>query len=49
MKEKSNIITWGNNHKRYIKNIEQAKLIAYEKAFYFENVKLNGVQVTHNM
>jgi len=40
-----NKITWGNNHKRYIKNDEQAKLVAYEKAFYFDNVKLNDVKV----
>ena len=40
------VIKWGNNHYRYFKNIDEAKLIAYEKAFYFSDVRLNGVKVT---
>ena len=44
-----NKITWGNNHKRYIKNIEQAKLVAYEKAFYFDNVMLNGIKINRSL
>ena len=42
---KTNIITWGNNHKYYIKNYDQAKLYAYYKAFYFDNVKLNNILI----
>jgi hypothetical protein len=49
MDKKSNIITWGNNHKRYIKNYEQAKLAAYYKAFYFGNVKLNGIPINRSV
>ena len=42
---KSNLLTWGAGHKRYMKNYEQAKLYAYEKAFYFANVYLNGIKI----
>jgi len=42
---KTNILTWGKNHKLYRKDIEYLKLLAYEKAFYFSNVKLNGVLI----
>jgi hypothetical protein len=45
---KSNVITWDNNHKRYVKNYGKAMLIAYEKAFYFENVRVNGILVTRS-
>ena len=44
MKCKTNLIEWGNGHKLYIKNYEQAKLYAYEKTFYFET-KLNGKKI----
>ena len=43
--KKINLIKWGNNHKRYITNHDKAKLEAYYKAFYFDNVALNGVLV----
>lgn len=43
--KKTHILTWGDNHKLYRKDIEQLKLMAYEKAFYFSNVKLNGQAV----
>ena len=46
-KQKSNIIEWGNNHKRYIKDYKKALQIAYYKAFYF-TVKLNGVTINRS-
>ena len=42
---KSNLITWGNGHKWYLKNKQQAELYAYDKSFYFDNVCLNGVKI----
>lgn len=42
---KTNILIWGNGHKWYIKNYNQAKLYAYHKAFYFSDVYLNGEKV----
>lgn len=42
---KSNLIQWGNGHKLYIKNYSEAQLYAYHKAFYFENVYLNGTKI----
>lgn len=44
-----NKITWGNNHKRYVKSIKEAELIAYYKAFYFDNVKLNDIKVERKL
>lgn len=43
-KKETNLIEWGNGHKKYIKNKGQAELFAYHKAFYFET-KLNGNKV----
>jgi len=40
-----NCLAWGNNHKLYRKNLDYLKLLAYEKAFYFNNVKLNGILI----
>ena len=40
-----NILRWGNNHKLYRKDYEYLKLLAYEKTFYFSNVKLNGLKI----
>ena len=42
---KSNILTWGNGHKWYIKSYSRAKLYAYHKAFYFDDACLNGIKV----
>lgn len=45
----TNIITWGNGHKRFIKDKDKARLAAKEKAFYFDNVYLNGEKVSINL
>ena len=44
----ANILTWGNGHKWYIKSYKQAKLYAFNKAFYFDNVYLNGRKVNRS-
>jgi len=38
-------LTWANKHKLFFRNYEQAKLYAYNKAFYFDNVYLNGTKI----
>ena len=40
-----NCLEWGNNHKLYRKDYIYLKLLAYEKTFYFSNVKLNGMAI----
>jgi len=42
---KTNLLEWGNGHKWYIKSYEQAELYAYIKAFYFSDVRLNGILI----
>ena len=39
-----NKVKWGNNHKKYIKDLEKARNFAYNKAFYFTTY-LNGIEV----
>ena len=41
---KTNKIEW-NGHKLHVKDKEKAEIIAYEKAFYFSDVHLNGKQI----
>ena len=43
---KTNILTWGKSYKWYCKNLKRIKLMAYHKAFYFDNVYLNRVKIT---
>lgn len=40
-----NCLTWGNNHKLYRESLAYLKLLAYEKSFYFSNVKLNVILI----
>jgi len=44
-----NCLSWGINHKLYRKDLAYLKLLAYEKAFYFDNVKLNGILITRSL
>jgi len=44
----TNLITWGDGHKRYVKDCEKAEIAAYEKAFYFDDVKLNDIPIKRN-
>ena len=37
-------VKWGNNHFQEFDNIDEAKLFAYEKAFYFDTY-FDGVKV----
>jgi hypothetical protein len=38
-------LSWGNDHKFYRKDYLYLKLLAYEKAFYFSDVKLDGIKI----
>ena len=42
-------LTWGNNHKLYRKEYSYLMLLAYHKAFYFSDVKLDGVLVERSL
>ena len=44
-KMKTHILTWGNGHKLYREDYEYLKLLAEQKAFYFSNVRLDGVLI----
>ena len=45
MKVNTNIMTWGDNHKFYNKDYDYIHLLAKYKAFYFDNVCLNGIKI----
>ena len=45
MQKITHCLEWGNGHKLYKKDFDYLKLLAYEKAFYFDNVLLNGVSI----
>ena len=39
-------LSWYNNkHKFYRKDLDYLMLLAYEKAFYFSDVKIDGVRI----
>ncbi len=40
--KKTHCLEWGDNHKLQRKDLSYLKLLAYEKAFYFSNVKIDG-------
>ncbi len=42
-------LSWGNNHKLYRKDFMYLKLLAYYKAFYFDDVKLNGILIIRKL
>jgi hypothetical protein len=46
--QKTHCMTWGDNHKFYRKNLDYLKLLAYEKAFYFSDVKIDGKPITRS-
>jgi len=43
-------LSWyGNKHKLYRKDYNYLKLLAYYKAFYYDDVKLDGVSVERSL
>jgi len=42
-------LSWGINHKFYRKNLDYLMLLAYDKAFYFSDVKIDGVSVERQL
>jgi len=44
-----NCLEWGNNHKLYRRDYNYLKLLAYHKAFYFSDVKLNGILINREV
>jgi len=43
-------LTWyGGKYKVYRKNLDYLMLLAYDKAFYFSDVKIDGVSVERQL
>jgi len=47
--KRTHCLEWGNGHKLFRKDLLYLKLLAWEKAFYFSEVKIDGEKVRRSL